>query len=272
VNASYATQPTLAHLTTFRRQALLSYKGQFLWLNWPAYVSNVLLRPGLMVAMFSLAGRFARGTDAAEAYVIGLTAYAVPSIIFGGVLQSFYYERAWGTLSFVFAARGGRLGSFFSRGLLHMPNALLAVAAALIFAAIFLDAEYPAANWAAVCAAYLLMTLASTACALCLANLCIVLREWMTLYGLLLSVFLVCCGVIIPLDELPLGLGLISAGLPTTHALAALRDAFAGASFGAVAGDLVLEAIVGLAYAITGYLVFQIVEAYARRSGAYDAI
>ena len=87
------------HQSTFWRQAYLSYKGLFLWLNWPAYVSNVFLRPGLIVAMFALMGEFARGDDAAAAYVIGLTAYAVPSIVFGGVLQSFYYERAFGTLS-----------------------------------------------------------------------------------------------------------------------------------------------------------------------------
>jgi hypothetical protein len=55
------------------RQAYLSYKGLFLWLNWPAYVSNVFLRPGLIVAMFALTGRFARGEAAVEAYVIGLT-------------------------------------------------------------------------------------------------------------------------------------------------------------------------------------------------------
>ena len=270
MNLAYPTLDAFPGLTTLARQAYLSYKGQFLWLNWPAYVSNVLLRPGLIVAMYSLTGRFARGPEAAEAYVIGLTAYAVPGIIMGGVLQSFYYERSWGTIAFLFASRGGRLDSFLTRGALHVPNAVLAVIAGIVFAALFLHASYDGANWPAVTASYLVMALAATACALCIANLSIVLRDWQTLYGLVLTCFLVASGVVIPRDEVPYGLGALGTVLPVTHALEALRRAFDGASLGAVSGDLALEALIGLAYVVFGYFLFRAVEAYARRSGAYD--
>jgi hypothetical protein len=170
MSASYLTHAS-AGLTTLARQAYLSYKGLFLWLNAPAYVSNVLLRPGLIVAMFALTGRFARGEAAVEAYVIGLTAYAVPSIVMGGVLQSFYYERSFGTLSSVFASRGGRAGSYYARGVLHLPNAALVVIAALGFSAVFLQAGFGGANWGAVLACDTSMAAAAVACALCWANL-----------------------------------------------------------------------------------------------------
>ncbi len=272
MNLAYPIQNALPGLTTLARLAYLSYKGQFLWLNWPAYVSNVFLRPGLIVALYSLTGQFARGPVAAEAYVIGLTAYAVPGIIMGGVLQSFYYERSWGTIAFLFASRGGRLASFLTRGVLHMPNAVLAVVAGVVFATVFLHASYDSANWPAVAAGYLVMTLASTACALCLANFSIVLRDWQSLYSLALTSFLVFTGVVIPRDELPLGLGAVGHALPVTHALAALRDAYAGASLRAVSGDLALEALVGAIYVVIGYGLFRAVEAYARRTGAYDVV
>lgn len=272
MNAPYVTAAAPPALTTLYRQAVLSYKGQFLWLNWPAYISNVLLRPGLIVALYSLTGQFARGPAAAEAYIIGLTAYAVPSIVMGGVLQSFYYERSWGTVSFLFAARGGRLGSYLTRGVLHVPNAAIAVAAGLVFAAVFLHARYEGANWPAVSAAYVTMALAATACALCLANLCIVLRDWQTLYSLVLSAFLVLTGVIIPLDDVPLGLGVLGSALPITHGLEALRQAFEGATLGAVAGDLALEALVGAIYLLLGFVSFRAIEAHARRTGAYESV
>ena len=272
MNVAYPIQSALPGLTTLARQAYLSYKGQFLWLNWPAYVSNVFLRPGLIVAMYSLTGQFARGPAAAEAYVIGLTAYAVPGILMGGILQSFYYERSWGTIAFFFASRGGRLDSFLTRGVLHIPNAALAVIAGIVFAAVFLHASYAGANWPAVVACYALMAFASTACALCLANLSIVLRDWQSLYSLALTSFLVFSGVIIPRGDLPLGLGAVGDALPVTHALDALREAYAGASLSAVSDDLALEALVGIAYVVIGYGLFRAVEAYARRSGAYDSV
>ncbi|HEY7466066.1 MAG TPA: ABC transporter permease [Dehalococcoidia bacterium] len=270
MNVSYPIQSALPGVTTLARQAYLSYKGQFLWLNWPAYVSNVFLRPGLIVALYSLTGYFARGPAAAEAYVIGLTAYAVPGIIFGGVLQSFYYERSWGTIAFFFASRGGRLDSYLTRGVLHLPNALFAVVAGVAFAAVFLHASYGAASWPAVAACYALMALSSTACALCVANLSIVLRDWQSLYSLVLTSFLIFPGVVIPRDDLPAGIGAIGDALPVTHALVALREAYAGASLGAVSGDLALEALVGVTYVVIGYGLFRAVEALARRGGSYD--
>jgi ABC-2 type transport system permease protein len=272
MNIAYPIQGAFPAVGTLARKAYLSYKGQFLWLNWPAYVSNVLLRPGLIVAMYSLTAEFARGPAAAEAYVIGLTAYAVPGIIFGGVLQSFYYERSWGTIAFFFASRGGRLDSYLMRGVLHLPNAVLAVIAGIGFAALFLHADYAGANWPVVAACYGLMTLSTVAAALCLGNLSIVLRDWQTLYGLVLTAFLVFSGVMVPRAELPLGLGAIGGLLPVTHALEALRQAFGGAALSTLLTDLAWETAVGLAYLSGGYLLSRRVEAHARRSGAYDAL
>lgn len=270
MQASYRLQPARVDLTTLARQAYFSYKGLFLWLNWPAYVSNVFLRPGLLVAMFALTGRFARGEGAAEAYVVGLTAYAVPTIIMGGVLQGFYYERSFGTLSFLFASRGSRAMSYFARGVLHLPNAMVAVAAALLFSALFLNARFPDADWSAVVLCYLVMTLACASCALCWANLCVVFRDWLALYSIMLTLFLVFTGAVIPREDLPLGLGALGVALPTTHSLVALRAAFEGASVDSIAGRLALEALVGVTYALLGYAAFRVVESYARRSGAYD--
>ena len=253
-------------------QAYLSYKGLFLWLNWLAYVSNVILRPGLVVAMFALTGRFARGESAVEAYVIGLTAFAVPSIILGGVLQGFYYERSFGTLGFLFASSGNRLTSFLMRGALHLPNAAFVIVAGLGFATLFLHTNLESANWPAACACYAAMALTATAFALCWGSLCVVLRDWLILYQLTLAGVLVFTGAIIPRDELPLGLGMLGAALPTTHALGGLREAFDSASLASVGGDLALEALVGVTYALLGYMLFRAVEAHARRSGDYAAL
>jgi ABC-type polysaccharide/polyol phosphate export permease len=278
MSASYLSSPSRGFAALRREtqlaatQAYLSYKGLFLWLNWPAYVSNIILRPGLVVAMFALTGRFARGESAVETYVIGVTAFAIPSIVLGGVLQGFYYERSFGTLSFLFASGGNRALSFLARGILHLPNAALVVGAGLGFSALFLPVSFGSANWPAVCACYAAMALATTAFALCWGSLCIVLRDWIVLYQLTLGTFMVFSGVIIPRNDLPLGLGALGASLPTTHALGALHAAFDGANLSAIAGELALEVPVGVVYAVLGYVMFRAVEAHARRGGAYAAL
>jgi ABC-type polysaccharide/polyol phosphate export permease len=258
--------------STFARQALLSYKGLFLWLNWPAYVSNVFLRPGLIVAMFALMGQFARGDGAAEAYVIGLTAYSVPSIVMGGVLQSFYYERAFGTLSYLFASPAPRASTFFARGMLHLPNALLAVGAALLLSALLLPIDTARADWGAMTLCFCVMAASCTACALCWGSLCIFFRDWQSFYSLAITVFLVFTGAIIPRDSLPPVAHEFGALLPTTFGIEGLRDAFEGAGVTTIGRKLALEALVGAAYAAGGLWGFRALEAHARRSGAYEAV
>src|SRR5215210_4483673 len=120
-------------LRNYARQAYFTYKGLFMWLNWPAYISSIIFRPAFMVAIFGLTGRFARGEQASENYIIGMTAFAIPHILMGGILQGFAYERSFATLGFLFASTGSRLQSFSARGLLHAPNAVLTVTSSLLF-------------------------------------------------------------------------------------------------------------------------------------------
>jgi hypothetical protein len=66
------------------------------------------------------------------------------------------------------------------------------------------------------------------------------------------------------------GLYELSGLLPVTHGLEALRAAFAGAGIATMRDELMLEALIGGAYAVAGYALYRLVEAYARRSGAYE--
>ena len=114
-------------------QAYYSYKGLFLWLNWPAYVSNVFIAPVILVIMLTLTGRFAGGSEWADSYMLGAAVYGIAPIIGGGILQSFFYERAFGTLSMIYASRSNRWLSYWSKGLLHYPNGVMTVSVSLFF-------------------------------------------------------------------------------------------------------------------------------------------
>lgn len=260
----------IAVAQTWWRQSLYSYKGLFLWLNWPGYISNIFVRPVLLVTMFSLTGRFARGEAAAEAFAIGMVAYGVPNLLLGGIMQGFYYERAFATLSILFASTTNRLQTYLSRGVLHWPSVLLSIVASLVGARLVVGLEFADANWAAVSAAFLVLSTSATLFALSLGNLCIPIRDWQAPYGATQIAFLTLTGAIIPRSDLPAGLSQLGSLLPITHGLEAARAAFAGAGLSTVSDELALEAIVGLGYAVGGYALFRVLEAYARRSGAYE--
>jgi ABC-type polysaccharide/polyol phosphate export permease len=257
-------------MMTFARQAYFSYKGLFMWLNWPAYVSSIILRPGFMVAIFGLTGRFARGEEAGEAYMIGMTAFAIPHILMGGILQNFAYERSFGTLGLVFASSGSRLLSFLSRGVLHYPNAMMTVVASLFFAGVILSTDFQGAEWGAVAVTYALMGVSCTLFGLFLGNFSIAMRDWQVSFNITQAAFMALTGAIIPRSDLPAGLYELSGLLPVTHGLEGLRAAFAGADIATIRDELMLEALIGVAYAAAGYGLYRLVEAYARRSGAYE--
>jgi ABC-2 type transport system permease protein len=259
-----------AWLKTSARQAYLSYKGLFLWLNWPAYLSNVVFRPALMVTMFGLTGRFARGEDAAVALVIGMSVFSLVNILMGGLLQGFYYERSFGTLGLLFASSGSHLQSFVTRALLHYPNALLTAVCAIGWAALALGIDFSAANWGGVLLGFAAVSLSALLFGLFLGNLCIVFRNWAYFMGLTQTLFIALAGLVIPRGELPVGLRQLSDVLPVSHGLEGLRDAFAGANLASVREAFALELAVGLGYLVAGYALFRLMQAYARRSGAYE--
>jgi ABC-2 type transport system permease protein len=253
------------------RQAYLSYKGHFLWLNWPAYLSNVVIRPALMVTMFGLTGRFARGEDAAVALVIGMSVFSLLNILMGGILQGFYYERSFGTLSLWFASSGSKLRSFLTRSVLHYPNALLCVVCGLGWAALVLGMELGPANRGGVAAGFCIISLSAMLFGLFLGNLVIVFRNWAYFMGLTQTAFIALGGLVIPRDDLPAGLRQLSDVIPVAHGLEGVREAFAGASLGAISGYLALELLVGLCYGTAGFLLFRALELHAS-TGAYEMI
>lgn len=257
-------------LITLWRQCFLSYKGLFTWLNWPAYLSNVVVRPALMATMFGLTGRFARGEQAAFDYVVGMSAFSMMNIVLAGLLQSFSGERNFGTLPLLFSSSGSRLTAFVTRSVLHYPNGLMNIAMGLLWAGFALSISFRGADWVAVVAGFLVLSFSATLFSLFLGNFAILFRNWNYFMALTTVFWMVFAGVVIPRETLPGGLYEFSEAMPMSHALEGIRKAFGGASLGAMSDHLLLELLVGACYAVTGYLLFRVIEKYARRSGAYD--
>ena len=251
----------------FLIQAYYSYRGLFLWLNWPSYISNIVGRPVLFVVMFAFLGRFLRDPEAEQAYIIGMSMFSIPVIILGGVLQSFYRERVLGTLSVIFASPGNRAVIFFSRALLHIPNGILTAGLALLAGALFLSLQTPSVSWAGVVASIIAVSISCACFALFLGCLAIIVTDWFYLFSGSQGLMILVSGVIIPTESLPPFLEALGFLLPVTSGLAAMRASFVGDDLIAVAPQLSLELGVGAAYAVFGFGLYKWIEARARRTG-----
>ena len=251
-------------------QAYLSYKSLLHQLRWHAFATVVLVRPVMLVVLFAFFGRFAARDEAVQSYIVGMIAFAIPLVLLWGILQTFVYERYYFTLTVVLGSPANRAVVYFSRGVTHYPNALVAVAASLFFAWWLLELDISRLSWSLLVGAILLITLSCMTYSLFFGNFSIVFREWGTIGSITPAAFTLLTGVIIPTESLPAVLEGLSRIVPMTHGLVAMRAAFAGEAASAVGMQLVWELVVGAVYAVGGYALFRACEVYGRRTGAME--
>jgi ABC-2 type transport system permease protein len=258
-------------MTNLFTQIYLSYKALFLWLNWPGVIGNIVARPMLNVAMYSLVGRFAGHPEAAQRYVLGMALYSIAEIVTGGVIQTFAYERTFGTLPLIYCSPASRWWSYAARAGMHYPNALICFALSVAFGAVFLGFDYSRTNWPLLGASVIVVTLSSTAYALLVGNIALLYRNWTAIYSFAGSALLLLTGVLIPLTVLPAPLQTVALALPLTHGLDAFRAAFAGSDLSIAADALRGELVLAAAYGAIGFASFRWIEETARRTGMIEA-
>lgn len=254
----------------FLRQAYYSYKGLFIWQDWPSYVTTVVFGPAFTIVMFTLVGRFALGSHVVKPYVLGLVAQYIPFIISATILMCIVHERYYETLSMVYSSRVNRTMLYFSRQFLHIPNGFAVVASGLFCGWLFLGLDFNQVNWPALSLTVLVICLSSSACASFVGNFTIVFTDWILMYRVFAGVIIVMTGVIIPLSSFPTPLAVISQALPLTHGLVAFRSAFDGAGVTDVLPLLLSELAVFAGYTVFGLVGSYISENVAKRRGLVE--
>ena len=96
------------------------------------------------------------------------------------------------------------------------------------------------------------------------------LRDGLFGANLLVFLFLLFCGVNIPVATLPGWMQVISNLLPFTHGLEAVREAIDGAGLGQVGGLIAIEFGIGCAYAALAFGLFRYLEVSSRRNATLD--
>jgi ABC-type polysaccharide/polyol phosphate export permease len=257
-------------MRNFLAQVYTTYTGLFGWLNWFSYISTVIFRPVVLVIIYSVLGRFAGSPEIIRSYAIGIAAYTMAVIILPGIAQCYTYDRAGGTLSFVFASPVNRIENYLARAVLHYPNGLLSFMATLVTAWIMIDLDFSAVNWGGFITGTLVIALSITALGEFLGTFAIVFRDWSNIQTVFVGLILILSGVIIPLDVFPAALQEIAKLLPVTNGLVTLKSTFIGGSLADTSGYIIREGLTGLVYLVIGYISFYTFEIVAKRRGTLE--
>ena len=256
---------------SFFIQSYSNYKGLFYWLNWPGYISNVVLRPMVMVLTYALLGRFALNPEAARNFALGIGVFSMVFILVGGIAQSYAYDRSQGTIAFVFLSPVNRLVNYLSRMIIHLPNALIVFFFGLAAAWLLAGIDFGLVNWGGFIISIVITAASIAAFGQAIGVVAIALRNWLNTFGLILGIVMALTGIIVPLSVYPPFIQEFCKILPMTNGLTAAKLAFAGASFTSLWSLVLREALTGLVYLFLGYCGFWLFERVVKHTGALDA-
>jgi ABC-2 type transport system permease protein len=140
----------------------------------------------------------------------------------------------------------------------------------LVVGSLLLHVHVPAGSIAPLA---LVVTVSAASCTgLGLANAALGLRvrETAVSSNIIFGVLLIFCGVNVPLHDLPGWMSFLAQGLPLTHGIEAARRLAEGQPFGRVGGLVAVEAAIGLAWGVLGYVSLRLMELESRRHATLE--
>lgn len=250
-------------------QAHVTFRGLFMWFTPFPYISNIFIAPFVQIGLYSAVTRFATGREPTDSLILGMAVLSLSWIVYGGILQSFSYEREFGTLPVLLYSRGNRFVAYWSRGILHYFDGLLAATVTLIAAVLVYGVRLDDVQVATVVLSLLSSAAACVAFALFCGNFTLMLRNWLVLVAAVNGTMISLTGAVIPRSSLPDVLQFVGGVLPYTHGLEALRAGFTGATPAEAMPSLAAELTVALAFGAAGSALYRWIEYRARVNGDF---
>lgn len=251
-------------------QAYFSYKGLYGWHNRVGYVSNLLVAPITGIITYSVLGRFALNPEAARYYALAMAVNSMTFVLIGGIIQTYSYDKNFGTVSFMYASPANRFLYFLSRPVCFYPNALIVFTVCLTTVWLVVGVDFSLVNWVGFVPAVLVTAASLAAFGQFLSIFTIVTKDWLNTMSITLGTLFALTGVIIPIAVFPPAVQEFSRILPLTNGLSVVRATFVGAPFAEVYLTILREALTGLVYFTIGYTGFVVFERVAKRTGALE--
>jgi ABC-2 type transport system permease protein len=261
----------LSEAAVFARSTYLQYVALFQWATVRGYIAYKILLPVTQILFFVELGVYATGRQNALYFALGNAMQLTASAGIFGVIATVANERQFGTLPILLGSPANRLVTFLSRALVNVIDGIVTVIVGLGVAVVLFGLDLQHGNLPLLGICVVVVSFTTAGLGLLFGSIGLVMRDAIIIANVVYYALLIVCGINFPVSRLPGVIQVISYGLPLTRGVEAAREAAAGASFGRVGGLLAGELIVGVVYALGGYLLFRLLEAYARRGGLQEA-
>ena len=258
-----------ANLRLFWLGGLISYRALFNWARPSIYIPTLIGAPTFQILFFAALGSYATGRDPSFFAIGNAVQVSAMSGIYG-MTMAIANERWYGTLHALLASPASRWAIFGGRFLPFIANGLLVSLYGFTISWLFLGVQLEPSTLGVLALGLVATVFSCSAIGAVQGGLSMRLRDGLFGANLLVFVFLLFCGVNIPLEVLPGWMQAVSQVLPFTHGLQAVREAAAGAGLDQVGGLIAIEFLIGCAYALLAYGLFSILERSARQNATLD--
>ena len=255
----------------FLRSTYLQYVALFQWATVRGYIAYKVILPVTQILFFVELGVYATGRQNALYFALGNALQLTANAGIFGVIATVANERQYGTLPVLLASPANRLVTFLSRALVNVVDGIATVIVGLAITIVLFGLDLHQANLALLGFCVVLISVTTAGLGLMFGSIGLVMRDAIIIANVVYYLMLIVCGINFPVSKLPAAVQVISYSLPLTRGVQAAREAAAGASFDQVAGLLVGELLVGVLWALGGYLLFRALEGWARRGGLQEA-
>ncbi len=255
----------------FARSTYFQYVALFQWASIRGYIAYKVLLPVTQILFFVELGIYATGRQNALYFALGNALQLTANAGIFGVIATVANERQFGTLPILLASPANRLVTFMSRAVVNVIDGIVTVIVGLAVTAILFGLDLQHGNLPLLGLCVLVISFTTAGLGLLFGSIGLIMRDAIIIANVVYYLLLVVCGINFPVSRLPEVVQLVSYGLPLTRGVEAAREAAAGASFSHVGGLLAGEVVVGVLYALAGYVLFRLLEGYARRGGLQEA-
>ncbi|HEX2495360.1 MAG TPA: ABC transporter permease [Gaiellaceae bacterium] len=248
---------------------LMSYRALFYWLTPMIYIPSLVVAPVFQILLMAYIGRSA-GLASDEFYVVGnAIQYAAIPCLFA-MMQTVGGEKFQNTLGAILVSPAPRFPLFFGRAVPVVLNGAFVSAFALTVGSLLLDVAIPVEAIPALALVIVVAAFSCTGLGLINAALALRIRESAVLSNVFFGFLLIFTGANVPLAELPDWMRAVSDFIPFTHSIEAGRRLVDGAPIGEVLGLVGAEVVIGVVYAIAGFLTFRFFENQGRRHATLE--
>jgi len=254
-----------------KASALVSMRSQFAVIGPGLWLLQILSTTLFQMWFFVLVSDFANDPGATPAYVA--LGNAVASLTYAsvyGVCMAAGAEKHMGTMSGIMSTPTRVFYVFLGKGAYQSVIGLFTVVMSLLFSALLFGVDLSAAEPLTLTVVLLVTCFSMVGFGMMVGSVGVYLRSSMVLGSIVLYLGLLLCGVNFPVSYLPDWLQPASYALPLTYGVNAVREVAAGASLGDVSVPIMAMLLIGSAFYVLAYLLFNFFEKLALKSGSLD--